>query len=164
MKDLLILYAQYNIWANKKLFEKISKLSDEQIHAEIISSFPSLYKTALHLWHAEDIWWQRLQLVEQVHTAASDFTGTFKSLVFSLNKQSVQWEEWIQKATANQLTYVFRYHNSKLGQQKQEVCKMLIHLFNHATFHRGQMVTMLRQLGVENIPATDFHLFCATKK
>ena len=40
---------------------------------------------------------------------------------------------------------------------------MLLHLFNHQTFHRGQLVTMLRQNGIEKIPATDFIVFSRTK-
>ncbi|MGZ3851281.1 MAG: DinB family protein [Flavisolibacter sp.] len=33
---------------------------------------------------------------------------------------------------------------------------MLLHAFNHGTYHRGQLVNMLRQLGVDKIPGTDF--------
>jgi uncharacterized damage-inducible protein DinB len=42
---------------------------------------------------------------------------------------------------------------------------MLLHIFNHATMHRGQLVTFLRQLGeVDKIPSTDFSTFCRTRK
>jgi uncharacterized damage-inducible protein DinB len=40
---------------------------------------------------------------------------------------------------------------------------MLLHVFNHGTYHRGQLVTMLRQLGIENIPATDFIVWSREK-
>jgi uncharacterized damage-inducible protein DinB len=36
-------------------------------------------------------------------------------------------------------------------------------VFNHATYHRGQLVTMLRQIGAEKIPATDFAAFVRLK-
>jgi len=39
---------------------------------------------------------------------------------------------------------------------KQPIYKMLLHVFNHGTYHRGQIVNMLRQLGIEKIPQTDF--------
>ena len=45
MKQLLQQYAAYNLWANKKMTEDISQLSEEQINKEIVSSFPSVYKT-----------------------------------------------------------------------------------------------------------------------
>ncbi|MGI8581133.1 MAG: DinB family protein [Chitinophagaceae bacterium] len=42
--------------------------------------------------------------------------------------------------------------------------EMLLHLFNHQTFHRGQIVTMFRQLGFDKIPPTDFIVFSRSKK
>jgi uncharacterized damage-inducible protein DinB len=40
---------------------------------------------------------------------------------------------------------------------------MLLHLFNHGTYHRGQLVTMLRELGIEKIPPTDFIVWSRRK-
>ncbi len=57
----------------------------------------------------------------------------------------------------------FDYENSKGEQFKQPIFQMLLHVFNHGTYHRGQLVTMLRQLGVENIPATDFIVWSREK-
>ncbi|MEI9934101.1 MAG: hypothetical protein WDM71_04470 [Ferruginibacter sp.] len=44
MKQLLQQYASYHIWANERLLECINGLSDEQIHREVVSSFPGIYK------------------------------------------------------------------------------------------------------------------------
>jgi uncharacterized damage-inducible protein DinB len=62
------------------------------------------------------------------------------------------------------LTHVFAYRNSKKEQFKEPVYQVLMHVFNHATYHRGQMVTMMRQLDVKTIPATDFIVFSRNKK
>lgn len=164
MKELLQQYAAYNIWANKILFERISKLGEEQINKEIVSSFPSIYKTALHLWQAENIWWQRLKLVENVAILSETFTGNFSELTAGHAKQSQQWAEWVDGASEIQLAHVFAFVRNK-EQYKIKVQDMLLHLFNHATFHRGQLVTMLRQLGeVDKIPSTDFATYCRVKK
>ena len=159
MKELLQQYAAYNIWANKKLFECINILSDEQIKKDIASSFPSIYKTVAHMWVAEDAWWQRLKLVEQMDMAVMHYDGGFAEMLKKSGQRSEEWLSWVNKATEVQLTHVFAYQNSKKEQFKQPVYEMLIHLFNHGTYHRGQLVTILRQLGVEKIPATDFVLF-----
>ena len=163
MKELLQQYAAYNIWANKTLFERISKLSDEEINKDIASSFPSLYKTVAHMWLAEDVWYQRLKLVEHIVPAPDNFTGSFAELCNQLGKQSQVWKDWIDAATETQLSHVFAYIRNK-EQQKMPVYQMLLHLFNHATYHRGQLVTMLRQLNADKIPATDFSAYCRTKK
>ena len=164
MKELLQQYAAYNIWANKILFERISKLNEEQLHTEIASSFPSIYKTVVHMWQAEDIWWQRLKLVENTSALSETFTGNFEEAVTGLSRQSQQWAAWVDAANENQITHVFAFVRNK-EQLKMKVNDMLLHLFNHATFHRGQLVTLLRQLGeTDKIPSTDFSTFSRTKK
>ena len=64
MKKLFEQYAAYNLWANQRIIEVINNLSDDVLNNEITSSFNSIYKTLLHLWDVEDIWWQRLKLAE----------------------------------------------------------------------------------------------------
>jgi uncharacterized damage-inducible protein DinB len=164
MKPLLQQYAAYNVWANQKIFDCISKLSDEQINKEIASSFPSIYKTVLHMWVAEDVWWQRLKLTEHIVIAAESFSGPFSELVQKLAQQSAEWLQWVNGATETQLSHVFAYQNTKKELFKQPVYEMVLHLFNHGTYHRGQLVTMLRQLGIDKIPSTDFTSFCRRKE
>ena len=162
MKELLQQYAAYNIWATKLLTDSIGKLSDEEIHREITNSFPSLYKTMQHIWVAEEVWWLRLKLVDNIVLQSDKFTGSFKELTELLTKQNQQWGEWVNAATENQLTHVFAYIRNK-EQLKMPVYQMLHHVFNHATYHRGQLVTMLRQLGIDKVPSTDFSAFCRKK-
>jgi uncharacterized damage-inducible protein DinB len=162
MKELLQQYAAYNIWANKLLVDRISKLSDDEINKEITSSFPSLFKTMQHLWLAEEVWWQRLKLVENINLQSEKFTGSFAELTANHAKQSQQWVEWINNANENQLLHVFAYIRNK-EQHKMPVYQMIQHVFNHASYHRGQLVTMLRQLGADKIPATDFVVYCRKK-
>ena len=156
MKELLKQYASYNIWANQKLIELILSLTEEQQQKEIASSFSSLYKTLLHMWDSETAWWQRMKLHERIIIPSENFNGTTRDVVNGLINQSRQWEEWVRNASELSLSHVFQYQNSKKEQFKQPVYQMILHVFNHGTYHRGQLVTILRQLGVEKIPQTDF--------
>ena len=162
MKQILQQYAAYNIWANKKITETANLLSEEQINKEIVSSFPSVYKTVLHLMEVENVWWQRLQLVEQT-TPPGWFTGNFTELSKKLLELSQQWESWVQNANEANINHVFAWYNLKKEYFKEPVYKMLLHLFNHQTFHRGQLITMFRQSGLDKIPPTDFIVFCRKK-
>ena len=163
MKQILQQYAAYNIWANQRIFGCILALSEEQADLEITSSFSSFKKTVLHMWDAESIWWQRLKLSERINRPGEDFKGTMDELARSLGRQSTEWLDWVSNASEPQLEHVFAYQNNRKEQFKQPVYEMLMHLFNHGTYHRGQLVTMLRQLGVEKIPETDFIVFCRKK-
>ena len=159
MKKLLLQYAGYNVWANQKLIDCIDNLTDEQIKREMDSSFKSIYATLIHLWDAESIWWQRVKLQEQIEVPGSHFNGSVLELGNNLLRQSKQWKEWVDIATEAALEHEFIYRNSKKEQFKQPVYDTLIHLFNHQSYHRGQLITMFHQVGLENIPNTDFISF-----
>lgn len=156
MKEVFAQYAAYHLWANGLLLALVENLPEEQQTAGIRSSFPSLYKTVLHTLDAESIWWQRLKLQEKITRPSESFTGNFTGLSKQLLQQNRQWIEWIAGANDAALQHEFIYYDSKKNRFKQPVYQMLLHLFNHGTYHRGQIVTMLRQIGVEKIPSTDF--------
>lgn len=156
MKEILLQYAAYNLWANNLLLEVINNLPEEKQQQTVTSSFDSLFKTVQHVWNAESIWWQRMKLNERIVAPGEGFSGSFKEMSTGLLQQNSQWQQWISSAQEHMLRHEFIYYNSKKEKFKQPVYQMLLHLFNHSTYHRGQLVTMLRQLGVEKIPQTDF--------
>lgn len=165
MKELLRQYAVYNTWASRKVLEVILSLPEEKQKAELSSSFSSLYKTVLHMLDAESVWWQRLKLLEKLQVPSHQFAGTMQDLADELLSQSKRWEEWINAAMERSLEHVFQYSSLTGEQFKQPTWQMLLHVFNHSTYHRGQLITMLRQSGIEKLPATDFiHWARAIKK
>ncbi len=164
MKDLLKQYASYNVWANQRISEILLSLPAEKHHAEIISSFPNLFKTALHIWDAESGWWQRVKMQERVVFPRDSFSGSLQDLLTGLISQSKQWEDWVQNASELSLRHVFHFHNSKKELFRQPVFQVLLHVFNHSTYHRGQLVTMLRQLGIDKFPPLDFIIWVRQQK
>lgn len=131
---------------------------------ELPSSFSSLYKTVLHMWDAESIWWQRMKLQERIIRPGENFKGTLKDIANGLLGQSKQWEEWVSQASELALDHVFHYSTFSGEQFKQPTWQMLLHVFNHGTYHRGQLINMLRQLGIEKLPSTDFIEWARGKK
>lgn len=158
MRQLLQQYAAYNSWANKRIVETAMQLSDDQVRKEIVSSFPSVFKTVLHMMEVENVWWERLKLVEQT-TPPGWFTGNYAELTKKWLALSGQWELWVKNANDANINHVFAWYNLKKEYFKEPVYKMLLHLFNHQSTHRGQLITMFRQLGVDKIPPTDFIVF-----
>lgn len=164
MKELLKQYAAYNYWASKLIFDVILKLTEEEQQKELPSSFNSLYKTILHMWDAENIWWQRMKLQDRLVIPSENFKGSMQDVINSLLQQSKQWEDWIANASDMSIDHVFQYQNSKKEQFKQPIYQMLLHVFNHGTYHRGQLINMLRQLNVKKIPQTDFIIWSRGRK
>ena len=163
MKELLKQMSTYNIWANQKIIDVILSLNEEKQMAEVPSSFNSIHKTLLHMWDAESVWWQRMKLHERFGRPSDNFKGTTRDVVNGLMSQSKLWEGWVSNVSELMLEHVFEYRNDKKEQIKMPIWQMLTHVFNHDTYHRGQLINMLRQLGVEKIPPTDFSVWSRKK-
>jgi uncharacterized damage-inducible protein DinB len=164
MKELLKQMALYNIWAHQKIMDVVLSLPEEKQLAEIPSSFTSLHKTILHMWDVESIWWQRMKLHERFARPSDNFKGTTMDVVNGLMSQSRLWESWVSNVSDTMLEHVFEFRNNKKEQVKMPIWQMLTNVFNHGTYHRGQLVNMLRQMSIEKIPGTDFVLFPKNKK
>ena len=157
MKELLLSLAQYNIWANDRILGVLQSLTNEQLEHTVESSFPSVRATIQHAYGAEDIWLQRLQLTEHPAWKGGDDSKPFFEVAESWRQTSASLLEMIEKAFDDRaFTHVFQYYDMHKQSHKMPVSECLLHIFNHGTYHRGQLVTMLRQLGVTKIPSTDF--------
>ena len=163
MKQILNSYISYEVWANEQLLHLCVELTPETLNTPIVSSFPSVHKTFLHMWDASSIWWQRLQMHEQVVLPSVSFHPGMKEIANGLLHQNRQWQAFVNDASEAMLTSSLPYKNLKGEQFVQPVFEIIIHLSNHATYHRGQIVTQLRQLGVEKIPQTDYIVFTRNK-
>ncbi len=164
MKELLGQYAAYNLWANKCITDLILSLDVAQHRQNVESSFPTLYATVLHMWVAETAWWQRVMRQEKIIIPAETDNPSMQDVVLGLLQQSAQWEEWVKNASDIMLMNVYEYQNSKKELFSQAVYETVMHVMNHSTYHRGQLVTMMRTLGVKTIPQTDFMVFIRNKK
>ena len=104
-----------------------------------------------------------MKLSERIIVPSQNFEGSVKEASLGLLQQSKQWNEWVMHAPEHALLHEFIYQNTKREQFKQPVFQMLLHVFNHGTYHRGQIVTMLRELEVNKIPQTDFIVWSRQK-
>lgn len=157
MKEILTQYANYNIWANKRVVDALLKLSPEQLDMPIVSSFNTIRKTAYHSWGAEDVWLQRLLLVESWRYVGNDLDTPIETACEKWLQTGQDLKAFIEKQFEDaSFGHVFQYYDSEKVSHKQPVGQTLHHVFNHATYHRGQLITMLRQAGVTKIPYTDF--------
>lgn len=164
MKELLQQLASYNNWANQRIVETVLSLPGEKCLEEVPSSFKTLQATLLHIWDAESAWWQRLRLQERVEMPGKNFSGNTRDAGEGLVRQSGQWEDWVKQASVISLDHVIQYYNNKREPVKIQTSQLLLHVFNHSTYHRGQIITQFHQLGYTKVPATDFFLWVKGKK
>ena len=164
MKELLSEYALYNAWANKLIIDAMQKLDEAAAVKEIVSSFPSVLKTVVHTWSAESIWLQRLKLIEHPVWQADGFSGNIADACAEWQSASKTLVKFVtEQADDNSFIQNLPFHDRQGVAYNMPVYQVLQHVFNHSTYHRGQLVTMLRQLGVTQIPSTDFIGFARLK-
>jgi uncharacterized damage-inducible protein DinB len=112
-----------------------------------------------HVWGAEHIWLQRLQLAEHPEWMG-DFKGPFAEACAEWQKTSATLIQFVEKQYDDRaLEHILQFYDRQKVSHKLPVYQVLHHIFNHSTQHRGQLILMLRQLGVTKIPGTDFTWF-----
>ena len=159
MKELLQRFAAYNVWANHRLADITLTLPEAILTQQVIGSFPSVRSTILHMFDAESIWWQRLRAEKKIERPSENFVGTTANALFMLADQNNLLKGWVEQAGITELAGLFRYKTFRDEEFTQPVSDVLVHLFNHGTYHRGQWVNQLRECGVQKLPATDFVVF-----
>lgn len=165
MKESLLQMARYNIWANKRFIDLLVKLDEAVLDQELISSYSTIRRTVYHMWSAEFVWLQRLQLVEHPIWMETLFNGSIQEACTEWQKTSNALLQFIERQYNDRaMEHVLQYYNSKKESFKQPVYSILQHVFNHGTYHRGQLVTMLRQAGITKIPGTDLVIYTRLKK
>ncbi|MCD6011172.1 MAG: DinB family protein [Flavipsychrobacter sp.] len=164
MKELLLSYARYNVWANKQMIDTMLQLGPDAVDKEVTSSFPSLRTTVYHIWGAEDIWLQRLQHVAKPTWAAAGFEGSFEEACHNWEERSAQLMHYVAKMDDAALHNMLHYNDIKGNPYQRHIWEVLQHVCNHSTYHRGQLVAMLRQCGATAIPQTDFSFYLNQKQ
>lgn len=159
MKKFIEEYAAFNVWANDRICSAMESLSDEQMNHEIVSSFSSIRKTVLHLWGAQEVWIRRVEGFSPAALPTENFQGTNQEMMDGIRQSSYRLKELAEATAEDSLLEIKKYSTLKGGIVTSSLYQVFAHVFNHSTYHRGQLVTMLRQVGVAEIPPTDLIFF-----
>jgi uncharacterized damage-inducible protein DinB len=157
MDEIRDLYA-YTRWANRRVLDAAARLSPEQLSRDLGSSFPSVRETLAHVLAGEWIWLTRWR--------GSSPPGLPESWdLSSLEVVRAQWAEveadqraFVEGLDEAALDRVVAYRDTRGDPYENPLGQLLRHVVNHSTYHRGQVITMLRQLGAEAV-ATDYVVY-----
>jgi uncharacterized damage-inducible protein DinB len=152
MKETLLKLAKYNQWANSKLVTLLYSKAPDFIEKEIASSFPTIKHTFLHIADAEVIWHSRLS-----NTAFPELPSKTGKSIECINESNKLLVDFISSKDDAYFAQSTLYKNLKGEEFTNLNQAILMHVFNHATFHRGQIVSMLRNAGFKGpVESTDF--------
>jgi uncharacterized damage-inducible protein DinB len=156
LQEVKILHA-YNAWANNRIFDAVHRLTDEQYKTDMKTSHGSIHGTLTHIVGAEKIWLERFTGNPQPFLKADEI-ATASALRAIWEKVGYGMAQWIGTMSDRKLQDVFEMKTLKGDVYTHVYWQAFQHVVNHSSYHRGQIVTMLRQLDAQPV-STDLILF-----
>lgn len=143
--------ADYNLWMNERLFELCRSIEDVERKSDKAAFFGSIHGTLNHILYGDLAFMSRFTgdpaVVPELGVVLHDDFDELWQARSSLDKRICEWSskltaEWLEE----ELTYT-----SKVDGITRTVPQwvLVVHMLNHQTHHRGQITTILSQLGLD---------------
>lgn len=154
-KKYFIQLANFNIWANNIVISWLEQINDEQWTQEIESSFNTIRETVLHMASAESAWYERMIKKENIDWFQKSFSGNKSEVIELWKTKSQHLFDFINHFEEERMNEILAFTRLNGEKQAMPYYQIFAHVLNHSTYHRGQLVTMLRQSGFTNVGSTD---------
>ena len=144
--DLTTLF-DFNRWANARTLEAIKSVPEEKLYLDLKDSFGGIHATLVHYCGAENVWLQRLTGVTPPQYMKKEDYPTYASVKVKLLDVEEGYKKYFSTLTEEDLLKDYIITTQKGDTFAQKVWQSLQHLVNHSSYHRGQITTMIRQVG-----------------
>jgi uncharacterized damage-inducible protein DinB len=147
LQDLQTLL-DYNYYARDRLLSALEPLTAEEFTRTIESSFRSIRDTAVHIYAAEWIWHQRW-LGQSLPLPSPDQFPDVSTLRAAWLDLEAKTRTFLDNLDADGINRIIDYKLLSGAAGSSPFWQMLQHVVNHGSYHRGQVTTMLRQVGAK---------------
>ena len=155
-------HIRYSGWASRKVLEAALALSPADRARPMSGSHGSVAGTLTHIYLGDAVWYSRI--ADPTYPVPDhDPPPSFDFVVEEWPRLQARWEAWADAATEAGIARQVSFKPRFAGDDGLAAWQIVMHVVNHATLHRGQVVGMLRQLGVKP-PATDIVFFSHEQK
>jgi uncharacterized damage-inducible protein DinB len=155
----LALLVDYNYWARDRVLDAVAPLPAEQFARDMGSSFGSIRGTLAHVYSAEWVWYSRWMGTSPTEALALDQfpdVSTLRATWSTLEADIRRLISGLDQAGIGRV-HEYRLISGKPG--RAVFWQMLQHVVNHGSYHRGQVTTLLRQLGAPPPKSLDLITF-----
>lgn len=157
IKDVRFLF-DYTEWANHLVLDAASSLTDEEVRRDVAVSHRSLYGTLVHMMGAEWIWLERWHGTSPSALWKEEDFPTLDDVRSRWSEIESKRHEYLAGLSDFGLARELTYTNTSGAQFTYTLVRLMKHVANHSTLHRGQAVGVIRQFG-HKPPATDLLQF-----
>jgi uncharacterized damage-inducible protein DinB len=145
----------YNYWARDLQLRACAALTQEQFLRPVGGSFPSVRDTLAHLVNVEWLWLERFRGRSPRSLPAAAELPTLDAVSGRWSAVEREMREYLGGLNEEALERVETYVSTRGQTWRYALWRMIVHLLNHQSYHRGQITNLLRQLGVPP-PPVDF--------
>jgi len=149
----------YNAWANHRALDAAAALTPEQFTHALGSSFSSVRDTLAHICDGEWVWLERFEGRAPTAFPDTQHLTTAAALREHWHKQETALLTFVQGLAQEDLNRALEYKTFKFGVYRNPLWQSMQHVVNHGTYHRGQVTTLLRQLGAQPILTDLMHFY-----
>ena len=145
------LMARYSGWMNGKLYTACAQLSDEKRREDLGAFFGSIHLTLNHILHGDRMFLSRFEGKDETFAPlGTDLYPDFEALRRERRSTDEHVQAWAKHVEPTWLEQTLTYTSMSDGKTRTVPHWVLVtHMFNHGTHHRGQITTLLSQLGVD---------------
>ncbi|MHA2025870.1 MAG: DinB family protein [Candidatus Thorarchaeota archaeon] len=142
--DMLI---NHNVVCREPLFQTLEKVKSKDFLKSTGAGKGSVRDILVHIMNAEKFWIAYLKKSEYQKSQPEDFKDV-QSIRYAWSRVSAETEEFIKNLSVDQLNHV---RSVRSGDQTISftVAKALLHVTTHETHHRGFLIGLIRQKGLE---------------
>lgn len=147
-------FADYNAWANARLYDAVGALTPETLRAERPAAFfQSILGTLNHLLVADRIWLDRFQHLPPVHGRLDEIVHDDPDALRAARvAEDARIRRFVDGLAEADLDANLAYKTSRGSPQSDPLGALLSHFFNHQTHHRGQAHALILEAGVAPPP------------
>lgn len=150
-KDDAVRLFDYTVWANHRVMRAAATLAPDDFRRDLHSSHGGVRGTLAHILSAEWLWVERFK---GVNPPGLMDEGDFPDVVALRDRWAVVEEHrrsWLGSLRPKALAETLHYRDTKGHQHAQPLWQLVQHVANHSTYHRGQVMLLLRQLGAKPV-------------
>jgi uncharacterized damage-inducible protein DinB len=163
LQDLRTLL-DFHYWARDRILAAAEALTPEQYTRDLGSSFRSVRDTLVHLLSAEWNWYQRWQGTSPTSMLNPESYPDLPALRSAWADQEAKMRTYLDSLGEDGIARVMEYKMLDGRPGASVFSQMLQHVVNHGTYHRGQVTTMLRQLGARPARSVDLIAYYREKE
>jgi len=153
-RDLLT----YTLWADRRALAAVAKIDREDLTREAGASFGSLLGTFAHILGAEKVWLSRFLGTPLSRVPDLSDYPSLETLLTGFEDLWADLEFFMASLDASQLSSALQWTTTRGESHQRLLWQAVVHMTNHSTYHRGQIVMLMRQMGYDP-PSTDLIYF-----